>query len=157
MSETKKYRKGDVIFREGDPGDCMYDIDFGSVTVYGDYGGENETEIAKLFAGKVFGEMGMLDHTPRSATVVVNEDETTLTSVAEEDFFTFFEANPPKTLDILQQMCSRLRKTTKDYIEACHTVYDTVEAEKSGEDQKSESLLSRIQALISTRDYHPYY
>ena len=43
-------------------------------------------------------------------------------------------------------MCHNLRKTTNSYIEACHTVYDTVEVKKSGA-KKSKSLLDRINKL----------
>lgn len=159
MSDTKKYRRGTVIFREGDPGDCMYEIQTGSVGVYRDYGGPNETRVAELYSGKVFGEMGLLDHAPRSATVVVMGDDTVLTKISEESFFAYFEENPTVILNVMQQMCNRLRQTTKDYAEACHTVYDAVEAEKSGV-SKSPSLLERIRELCSFTgfdSFYPYY
>lgn len=159
MSATKKFNRGNVIFREGDPGDCMYEIQIGSVGVFRDYGGENETEIAKLFGGKVFGEMGLLEHAPRSATVVVLEDGTVLTKVTEKEFYDYFAENPGVILDIMQQMCSRLRKTTRDYVEACHTAFDAVEAEKSGK-SRSNTLLARIKELCdyySCNSFYPYY
>ena len=115
---TQNYAKGQVIFHEGDPGDCMYEVEIGSVGVYRDYGKDNENLIAKLYGTtkvNVFGEMGLLDHAPRSATVVALEDNTVLTKVSEEDFYAYFEENPSKILDIMQQMCSRLRNTTKKY------------------------------------------
>ena len=146
MNDTNSYCRGTVIFREGDPGDCMYEVQSGSVGIYSDYGGANEKLIEKFFGGKVFGEMGLLEHAPRSATVVVLEDETILTRITEEQFLDYFKENPYVILDVMQQMCNRLRKTTKDYVEACHTVYDSVEAEKNGE-KKSKSLLDRIKAL----------
>ena len=158
MNDTKEFYRGDVIFREGAPGDCTYEIQTGCVGVYRDYGGPNETEIAKLYGGKVFGEMGLLEHAPRSATVVVLEDNTVLTKVTEGEFFSYFEENPSVILNIMQQMCSHLRKTTKDYVEACHTAFDTVEAEKSG--KKSKTLLERIKELCdyySSNSFYPYY
>ena len=90
--------------------------------------------------------MGLLDHAPRSATVVALEENTTVTTISEEDFDTYFEENPVKVLEIVKQMCHNLRQTTKKYIEACHTVYDTVEVKKSGA-KKSKSLLDRINKL----------
>ncbi len=156
---TQNYAKGQVIFREGDPGDCMYEIECGSVGVYRDYGKENENLIAKLYGTtkvNVFGEMGLLDHAPRSATVVALEDNTVLTKVSELDFYAYFEENPSKILDIMQQMCNRLRNTTKKYIDACHTVYDTVETEKRGE-KKSLSLLERIKELCDFYGYMGFY
>lgn len=158
MNDTKEYYRGDVIFREGDPGDCTYEIQKGCVGVYRNYGGPDEKEITKLYSGKVFGEMGLLDHAPRSATVVVLENNTILTKVTEEEFFANFEANPSVILDVMQQMCNRLRRTTKDYVEACHTAFDAVEAEKSG--QKSKTLTDRIKALcdyFNANSFYPYY
>ena len=146
MIDTQAYDRGTVIFREGDPADCMYEIESGSIGIYRDYGGKNETRIAELVNNqdiKLFGEMGLLDHAPRSATAVVLEDGTTLTKISEENFFAFFENDPRKVLDILQQMCDRLRKTTRDYVEACQTAYETVEAEKANA-EKSQSLLDKI-------------
>ncbi len=159
MNDTKEFNRGNVIFREGDPGDCAYEIQTGCVGVYRDYGGPNETEITKLYGDKVFGEMGLLDHAPRSATVVVLDDKTLLTKITEQEFFTYFEANPTVILDVMQQMCSRLRKTTKNYVEACQTAFETVEAEKSGR-KKDKTLLQRIKELCdyySSNSFYPYY
>ena len=146
MNNTKLYSPGSIICREGEPGDCTYEVEFGKVGVYHDYGGPDEKLIAELYSNKVFGEMGLLDHAPRSATVVALEENTTVTTIAEEDFRAYFEENPSKVLEIVKQMCHRLRQTTKNYIEACHTVYDTVETNKSGT-KKSKSLLDRINEL----------
>ena len=97
--------------------------------------------------------MGLLDHAPRSATVVVLEKDTMLTKISEESFLAFFEENPYVILDVMQQMCNRLRMTNTAYTEACHTVYDAVEAEKSGQ-KKSPSLKERIQELCRAyRDF----
>ncbi len=161
MNNTKAYSRGAIVLREGDPGDCMYELETGSVGVYHDYGGPNEKLITKLCNTssdiKVFGEMGLLEHAPRTATVVVMENNTILTRVSEEDFIAYFETNPAKVLNILQQMCNRLRNTTRDYVDACHTVYDSVEAEKKGE-PKSKSLLDRISQLCDFYvNYHPFF
>ena len=146
MNNTKLYTPGSIICREGEPGDCMYEVESGKVGVYHDYGGPDEKLIAELYSNNVFGEMGLLDHAPRSATVVALEDNTTVMTVTEEDFHAYFEENPVEVLEIVKQMCHNLRKTTNSYIEACHTVYDTVEVKKSGSG-KSKSLFDRISKL----------
>ena len=160
MNNTKAFDRGAVIFREGDPGDCMYELENGGIGIYHDYGGPNEKQIAALYNSsdiKVFGEMGLLEHAPRSATAVVLEKDTILTRVSEADFNAYFEKNPVKVLDLMQQMCSRLRRTTQDYIDATHTVYDTVETEKKG-DVKSKSLLDKLNELCEFySNYNPYF
>ncbi len=161
MNNTKAYDRGAIIFREGDHGDCMYELESGSVGVYHDYGGPKEKLITTLSNSasdvKVFGEMGLLENMPRSATVVVMEDDTILTCVSGESFNDYFAKNPAKVLDILQQMCNRLRKTTNDYVAACRTVYENVEAENKGE-KKSETLLDKLNKLCEFYiGYNPYY
>ena len=72
---VKSFKKGAVIFRQGDAGDCMYDIQFGRVGIFDHYGEPDEKKIAELFADQIFGEMGLLDHAPRSATAVALHTE----------------------------------------------------------------------------------
>ena len=82
----KSYNKGAVIFRQGDPGDCMYDIQFGKVGIFDHYGEPDEKKIADLYTDQLFGEMGLLDHAPRSATAVALEKDTVVSVVSEEEF-----------------------------------------------------------------------
>lgn len=154
--DLKSFDCKKIIFRQGDPGDCMYDIQYGKVGIFLDYGGANEKKIAELFPGQLFGEMGLLDHAPRSATAVALEDGTVLDTISEDDFQAYFKEQPSKVLLLMEQMCSRLRRTTRDYQEACRTVYETAEAEKTGA-QKSAGLLERIGKFCERyRDFGPY-
>ncbi len=148
MSDTKTYGRGTIILRQGEPGDCMYVVQSGRVGIFQDYGQPQEKKIAELMSGEYFGEMSLLDHEPRSATAVVLDSDTMLTTVTEETFLSFFKENPAKVLMLAQQMCHRLRRTTEDYVEACKTVYESVEADKTGA-PKSEGLLERIGKLCT--------
>ncbi len=139
----RTYRPGEVIFRQGDPGACMYDIQFGKVGIFLNYGEADEKKLAELMSSEIIGEMGLLDHAPRSATAVALAEDTTVDVITEKDFYDYFRRNPSKVLLLLQQMCSRLRRTTKDYLAVCDTVYETVETEKAGK-EKSEDLLEKI-------------
>lgn len=144
----KTFGQYDVIFREGDPGDCMYDIEYGKVGIFKDYGGKDEKKIAELFPGQLFGEMGLIDGALRSATAVALTDETVLDIISENDFYSYFEKKPYKILLLMQQMCNRLRRTTRNYMEACRTVYETVETEKAGK-KKSQRLLESIRRFCA--------
>lgn len=134
----KKCKKGEVIIRQGDPGDCMYDIRWGRVGVYSGYGTTDEKKLAELGADDFFGEMELLDKTARSATVVALESGTQLEVITEDDFNEFFTRQPAKVFFILQRLCQKLRKTTQDYLQVCHTIYQTVESERSGRDRGEE-------------------
>ena len=146
--DLKTFERDIIIFRQGEPGDCMYDIQSGRVGIFTDYGGENEKLIAELYPGQLFGEMGLLEHAPRSATAVALEDDTVLDAISEAEFLRYFDEQPTKVLLLMQQMCSRLRRTTRDYMEACRTVYETAEAEKSGS-AKSGKLLDSIRKFCA--------
>ena len=143
MSDIQTYRRGAVIFRQGDAGDCLYDILSGRIGIYYDYGTPQEKLLAELTADNYLGEMGLLDHAVRSATAVALEKDTSVKAVSEADFLGYFEQNPAKVLMLMQQMSNRLRATTEAYLEACRTVHETVEAEKDGR-KKGSSLLDRI-------------
>ena len=65
--------KGTVIFREGEPGDCAYVIERGTVEISMRNGAENIV-IARRGSGEIFGEMAVVDNRPRSATVTAASD-----------------------------------------------------------------------------------
>jgi len=91
------YKKGEIIFREGDPGNCMYDIFWGRVGVYTGYGTPQEKKLAELKTEDFFGEMGLLDRAPRSATVVSLSDDTYLGVITESDFQNISRKSPRRS------------------------------------------------------------
>jgi len=64
---------GQEIFRAGDSGDCAYLIEKGSVEIVGIVQGR-EFRLNLLGAGEMFGEMALIDHGPRTATVRAVKD-----------------------------------------------------------------------------------
>ena len=141
--DIQMYKKGQVIFKEGDMADCMYDIRWGSVGIYANYGTPQEKLLTKLSAEEFFGEMGLIDGEPRSATAVALEKDTRVEVINEERFGTFLQERPTKVLVIMQHMSHRLRNLTTDYMEVCKTVTEAVEAEKTG-NEKSEGLQKKM-------------
>lgn len=133
-----RFRAGDVIFRAGDKADCMYDIYDGTVGIYSDYQTENEKLLTKLYVEEMFGEMGILDDMPRSATAVCLTDCAILV-IKPENFMQFFQTKPVKILQILQQMCIRLRDLTKNYLQVCKTLEEALVVEDDT-DQTDEAL-----------------
>lgn len=127
--EIKKYRKGEVIFREGDPGDCMYDVIAGRIGVYSAYGTPNQKLLMTYYPDQFLGEMGLLNHAPRSATAVALESDTAADVISEESFQEFFEKRPVRVLMIMQQMSYNLRRRTNDYVEVCRKIHEFTEKE----------------------------
>jgi len=61
----KQYQKDEIIFHGGDSSDCAYIIEQGQVQIYVE---SNQTIIDILSEGELFGEMGVLDQSPRSTS-----------------------------------------------------------------------------------------
>lgn len=101
------YGDGQVIVREGDPGDCMYVVQAGQVEVV-QTTGNGEQRLALLSAGSFFGEMAIFEQEVRSATVravgearVLKVDKKTLLRRIKED--------PLLAVNLLKTLSSRLR------------------------------------------------
>ena len=124
--DTKLFAKGKVIFLEKKKKNRMYDVYTGKVGVYADYGTDQQRLLKEYYPDNYFGEMGLLDHAPRSATAVALEDETCLGVITEESFGEFFQKNPARVLMIMQN----LRKRTKEYVDVCRVIAE--QADKEG-------------------------
>ncbi len=125
------YRKNAVVFRQGEDGDCMYYIQLGSVGIYTDYGTEKEKQLVVLEEDAFFGEMGLIEKMPRSATAVIDEDDTVLRKITEDELDTLFKYSPNLVVRCIEHLSGRLRRLTKDYLEACEMVSKMDEAEKT--------------------------
>ncbi|MCC6526720.1 MAG: Crp/Fnr family transcriptional regulator [Polyangiaceae bacterium] len=66
----RDFQRGDILFREGDPGDVMYVIQSGCVRITKRIDGQEAT-IAELRAGECVGEVALFTNRARSATAVV--------------------------------------------------------------------------------------
>lgn len=139
------YPKGTLICKEGETGDCMYGLQWGTVGVYTGYGTDAEQKLADLYANSFFGELGMIEDEPRSATVVVTSDEATIEIIYPDDLEELFEKNPPKVMMILSHVSSRLRKLTDKYLGACGLVYEAL-AEAENNQSMSEALKEKTAA-----------
>ena len=67
-TRTRRFRRGEVIFHAGDPGDALFIILTGEVKIALPSDEGDEAILATLHEGDVFGELAVLDGAPRSAT-----------------------------------------------------------------------------------------
>ena len=148
---NKEFKKGEVIFKQGDYAPVMYDILSGSVGVYSAYGTENEEQLNVLGAGQFLGEMGLIEVYPRSATAVAMEDGTKLQEIGEKEFSEYFYGRPERLLLIMQQISQRLRDRTEDYEAACR-IRDEMLATQKAPQERSSTLLEKIKSILSFYD-----
>lgn len=67
LSREERFGPGEVIFREGDPGEKLYVVLDGKVRISKSIPGAGEEALAFLERGSYFGEMALIDRLPRSA------------------------------------------------------------------------------------------
>ena len=84
ISESIRVDGGEYVFTEGERGDHFFIIVHGSVELRKTSGGEDR-RLAVLRAGQAFGEMALLNQTPRSASAYATED-TYMLSVSRAAF-----------------------------------------------------------------------
>ena len=108
--KTKYFKKGEEIIKEGMLSDCAYIIDAGQVEVSKLRPNGDKQIIGVLNENDIFGEMGLIDGFPRSATVVALED-CTISIMTQAAFNSLAEHNPQALMPILKVLAKRLRAT----------------------------------------------
>lgn len=104
----------EVLFREGEPGDKLYLLARGAVSILV-HGGGQQRRIVTFAPGSVFGEAAMLDGAPRSATATVIEDAIVY-SLSRRALDALARSDPSLATKLLvnlgRHLSARLRQTT---------------------------------------------
>ena len=112
VEESHPY--GQKIFGYGDIGEKLYIILEGKVRIYREVGGMGEEALAVLSAGEVFGEMALLDESPRSAGALAHE-ACRLLAIAKDQFDDLLFLHKDLAYEVLwacvRMLSSRLRET----------------------------------------------
>jgi diguanylate cyclase (GGDEF)-like protein len=106
-------RPGEVIIHENEPGDVFYVIRSGQAAVIkGDF--QNPTVLGFRSIGDSIGEMALLENLPRSATVIAL-NTVSLWRLSREMFYQFLGENHPSfSLDLMNMLSSRIRKSDEE-------------------------------------------
>lgn len=112
MMRHQHYRKGQIIFYCGDPGNAMYLLIRGSVmmTLPSDTG--SEVIVGRLQPGDHFGELAVLDGRPRYVTAVA-EETTEVLAIHRDNLLTFLREHAEASLRVALALCLRLRQITE--------------------------------------------
>jgi EAL domain-containing protein (putative c-di-GMP-specific phosphodiesterase class I) len=108
---TRELAAGEVIFRQGDPADMAYLIEEGTIRIQHDGTGECEAQpLALLGPGEIFGELGVIDGEPRSATAITQGPARLVTVRAEKIQQSIARADP-FFAELMRKLVGRLRKS----------------------------------------------
>ena len=102
--EPGTFRAGEVVFPEGEPGDCMYIVKSGAVSLQ--QGGK---ELEEIGPGALFGEMALIDLGPRSASAIAVTD-CELVSIEKRRFWYLVQETPYFAETVMRVMADRLRR-----------------------------------------------
>ncbi len=132
MDEVKKYKKGQIISKEGDFELWMYDLILGRVGIYANYGTPDQVELSINDAPSFFGEVGFIESMPCYGTSVALED-CTVRIINHDNLSEYFDKRPAKVVSIMESLATRLRNIYKLFTSACNTFEEFVETEEAGE------------------------
>ena len=105
------YRDGEIIIKQGEPGNCLYVIQQGRVEVISENNGV-EVKVAELGETEFFGEMGLFEKDVRSCTVRALGDAKVLT-IDKKNFYKSIHQDSTLAYRLLEKMSNRLREANK--------------------------------------------
>jgi CRP/FNR family cyclic AMP-dependent transcriptional regulator len=103
--------QGSIIFRQGDPGDCLIGILRGRVRIFNISAENREVLLNILDSGALFGEIALLDDRPRTANASAMDDCELLT-MHRQHFMPLLEEDPQLAIHMLGLLCERVRWTS---------------------------------------------
>jgi CRP/FNR family cyclic AMP-dependent transcriptional regulator len=104
---TRAYKAGETIFREGDRGGEFYVIKRGKVRIV-----SGNRVLETLDENEIFGEMALIDVSPRSATVVA-ETDVIVAPITEKQYLFLVRHTPYFALKVMRVLADRLRRQNK--------------------------------------------
>ncbi|OGP63651.1 MAG: hypothetical protein A2V65_01010 [Deltaproteobacteria bacterium RBG_13_49_15] len=99
----------EIVIKEGDPGDTMYMVIDGEVSVIKGFDSKEPMELERIRGGDYFGEMALLDDIVRSATIRT-EKESRFLVLHKEEFKEIVREYPQIALHICKVLSRRIRK-----------------------------------------------
>ena len=106
----KDYKAGEVIFRQGDKGNCMFVIQDGEVEAVVESDGR-ELRLRKMGPNEFFGEMALFEQEVRTATIRAVKPSRIL-SIDKKNFLGGIHEDPSLAYRIVQTMSHRIRDLT---------------------------------------------
>ena len=106
VDEVERFASGDVIFTAGETGDCMYVVREGTVTIHAE-----GLPIEEVGPGGIFGELALIDSSPRSATATATT-ACELVALNERAFLFHVSQTPFFALNVMRVLSERLRRAS---------------------------------------------
>ncbi|HIJ63038.1 MAG TPA: EAL domain-containing protein [Rhodospirillaceae bacterium] len=106
---------GVAIFSEGDAADCAFLVEEGWVEIFSMQGARRQT-LSLVGPGEIFGEMAVIDGSPRSASASVAED-CRLLRIDQEQFNALLGRVEPFHAELMHKLVARFRHATRVFLQ----------------------------------------
>ena len=123
LTRRRRFKRNEVVFHDGDPGDSLHLISKGRVAVRVMTPLGDTATLVILGPGEYFGEMAILSPAPRNATVVALEPLETLT-LHREDFNELRRQHRWIDTFLIEALASELRRSSLRLLEALYVSVD---------------------------------
>ncbi|HSM13877.1 MAG TPA: cyclic nucleotide-binding domain-containing protein [Thermoanaerobaculia bacterium] len=123
LSKEHKLRPGEVLFREGDPGDAMYVVLDGRVRISKHIPGAGEEALAILERGDYFGEMALIDQMPRSAEAKAHERGAVVLAIPQIVVGQLLDRRKVSSVRLLRILCSLVAQRLREIDDKLVTWY----------------------------------
>lgn len=114
LSKEKKYKAGETLFREGDPGDTMYIVLDGRVRISKHIPGAGEEALAFMERGDYFGEMALIDDLPRSAEAKAHEAGAVVLAIPRDVLRGILDIRKVSSLRLLKILCQMVAERLRE-------------------------------------------
>jgi CRP/FNR family cyclic AMP-dependent transcriptional regulator len=112
LATNKIYAPDTVVFFRGDAGNSLYSVMRGRVLISAGTADGKEVFLNIMEAGDSFGEIALLDGSPRTATATTMM-RTELLIIEREHFLSLLRAEPLLATHLIQLLCKRIRWTAE--------------------------------------------
>jgi CRP/FNR family cyclic AMP-dependent transcriptional regulator len=112
LATRRVYDEGTVIFMRGDPGDSLCGVATGRVRISASGPGGKEVFLNIMEPGDAFGEIALLDGSPRTATATAMA-RTELIVIPRDAFSALLQSQPQLAAHLIQLLCKRVRWTAE--------------------------------------------
>jgi CRP/FNR family cyclic AMP-dependent transcriptional regulator len=113
MTSVRQFRKGQIVFAEGDSGDSLLVVLSGSLKAYSTSDQGDEFLLAVIGPGEVLGELALADGGTRSATVSALA-ATSVLRLPRDEVLAAAAAEPALMRSLLAALASMIRRLTGD-------------------------------------------
>ena len=125
---NKTFLPGDFIFRDGEYGKVAYVIEEGEIELV-KFTGEDYITLAEISKGALFGEMAIIDGSPRSGSARA-KTSCVLREVSEEQLKKYLSASPQTSLDMMRRLAGYARSANE---KLNRDAFDSDERESNGQ------------------------